>query len=48
MEIVNNDEDLVDHSDMYILDFEPSLKTLCIDAVHKNNLDVSPLPVTVK
>ncbi|KAL7641640.1 UNVERIFIED_CONTAM: hypothetical protein RMT77_007513 [Armadillidium vulgare] len=35
---------LVDHSDLYVLDFEPSLKTLTIMAVLKNNLDTSILP----
>ncbi|XP_076464577.1 kelch domain-containing protein 3-like [Babylonia areolata] len=36
--------DLVDHSDLHVLDFTPSLKTLCQVVVIENNLDRSQLP----
>ncbi|XP_029448645.1 kelch domain-containing protein 3 isoform X3 [Rhinatrema bivittatum] len=36
--------DLMDHSDLYILDFNPSLKTLCKLVVIHHNLDQSCLP----
>uniref|UniRef100_A0A8C6GXL6 Kelch domain-containing protein 3 n=1 Tax=Mus spicilegus TaxID=10103 RepID=A0A8C6GXL6_MUSSI len=36
--------DLIDHSDLHILDFSPSLKTLCKLAVIQYNLDQSCLP----
>ncbi|KAB0799598.1 hypothetical protein PPYR_00841 [Photinus pyralis] len=42
------EEKLTDHSDMYILDFKPSLKTLCISAVHDYKLDFSILPLSLK
>lgn len=42
------DDILMDHSDMYVLDFQPSLKTLCIIAVRKYKLDESVLPNNVK
>lgn len=35
---------LMDHSDLYILDFSPSLKTLCKLAVLQHSLDQSCLP----
>jgi len=35
---------LMDHSDLYVLDFYPSLKTLCLIAVVDNHLDESLLP----
>jgi len=44
----NAEEELTDHSDMYILDFQPSLKTLCILAVYNNKLDCSILPQSLK
>nr|XP_023015220.1 kelch domain-containing protein 3-like [Leptinotarsa decemlineata] len=42
------DDRLVDHSDMYVLDFKPSLKTLCILAVERYKLDVSILPENIR
>lgn len=42
------EEELTDHSDMYILDFEPSLKTLCVIAVSDYKLDISNLPQSLK
>lgn len=30
---------LIDYNDTHVLDFNPSLKTLCIGSVIKNNLD---------
>jgi len=35
---------LKDHSDLYVLDFYPSLKTLCLLSVVDNKLDTSLLP----
>lgn len=35
---------LMDHSDLYVLDFYPSLKTLCLIAVVDHKLDTSLLP----
>lgn len=43
-----SDDKLIDHSDMYILDFKPSLKTLCLLAVKKYKLDDTHLPHTIK
>uniref|UniRef100_A0A8C6VAD3 Kelch domain containing 3 n=1 Tax=Naja naja TaxID=35670 RepID=A0A8C6VAD3_NAJNA len=40
--------DLMDHSDLYILDFSPSLKTLCKLAVIQYNLDQSCLPHDIR
>ncbi|XP_018564795.1 kelch domain-containing protein 3-like isoform X2 [Anoplophora glabripennis] len=42
------DDILMDHSDMYVLDFQPTLKTLCIIAVRQYKLDESVLPTNVK
>ncbi|KAF7266807.1 hypothetical protein GWI33_019912 [Rhynchophorus ferrugineus] len=39
---------LVDHSDMYILDLNPSLKTLCMLTVREYNLDESSLPQSLR
>ncbi|XP_063300283.1 kelch domain-containing protein 3 [Pelobates fuscus] len=39
---------LMDHSDLYILDFSPSLKTLCKLAVLHYNLDQSCLPHDIR
>ncbi|XP_040190829.1 kelch domain-containing protein 3, partial [Rana temporaria] len=39
---------LTDHSDLYILDFNPSLKTLCKLAVLHHNLDQSCLPHDIR
>ncbi|KAF5287220.1 hypothetical protein FQA39_LY15997 [Lamprigera yunnana] len=44
----NAEEELTDHSDMHILDFKPSLKTLCILAVNYSKLDISSLPQSLK
>lgn len=43
-----SDDNLIDHSDMYVLDFNPSLRTLCINAVHEYGLDISILPKNLK
>jgi len=40
--------DLIDHSDLHILDFSPSLKTLCKLAVIQYNLDQSCLPHDIR
>lgn len=45
---INNSEELTDHSDMHILDFQPSLKTLSILAVSNFKLDCSILPQSLK
>ena len=39
---------LMDHSDLFVLDFAPSLKTLCLLRVHQINLDTQGLPRDVK
>ncbi|KAG8431802.1 hypothetical protein GDO86_019888 [Hymenochirus boettgeri] len=39
---------LMDHSDLYILDFSPSLKTLCKLSVIHHNLDQSCLPHDIR
>ncbi|CAM9686602.1 kelch domain-containing protein 3 isoform X1 [Lethenteron reissneri] len=39
---------LMDHSDLYILDFAPSLKTLCTLAVVQYKLDLSNLPHDIR
>lgn len=36
--------DLVDHADLFVLDFNPSLKTLCMMVVIEHNQDRSQLP----
>ncbi|KAG5890788.1 hypothetical protein JTB14_007182 [Gonioctena quinquepunctata] len=41
---LNMDDKLIDYSDMYVLDFKPTLKTLCIIAVRNYKLDESILP----
>ena len=40
--------DLIDHSDLHILDFSPSLKTLCKLAVIQYSLDQSCLPHDIR
>ncbi|XP_036623423.1 kelch domain-containing protein 3 isoform X1 [Trichosurus vulpecula] len=40
--------DLMDHSDLHILDFSPSLKTLCKLAVIQYNLDQTCLPHDIR
>lgn len=40
----NNPERLVDNSDLHLLDYQPSLKTLSILVVLENNIDTSILP----
>jgi hypothetical protein len=35
---------LIDYNDTHVLDFQPSLKTLCIFTVVQNNLNQSELP----
>lgn len=44
----NIHDQLVDHSDMYVLDFKPTLKTLCMIAVRKYKLDETSLPHNLK
>ncbi|KAI4876761.1 hypothetical protein NFI96_002805 [Prochilodus magdalenae] len=39
---------LMDHSDLYILDFSPDLKTLCKIAVIQFSLDQSGLPHDIR
>lgn len=39
---------LRDHSDMHVLDFSPSLKTLCILTVIQKGMDISDLPRDVQ
>jgi hypothetical protein len=39
---------LIDHSDLFVLDFKPSLRTLSILSVRKYKLDESILPSTVR
>lgn len=41
-------EKLIDHDDMHILDFAPSLKKLCLMTVLENKLDQSCLPPTIR
>ncbi|KAF7252358.1 Kelch domain-containing protein 3 [Varanus komodoensis] len=45
---IGDEFDLMDHSDLYILDFSPSLKTLCKLAVIQYNLDQSCLPHDIR
>lgn len=40
----NAELDLMDHSDLHVLDFSPSLRTLCLLTVAENGLDTSCLP----
>ncbi|XP_041352699.1 kelch domain-containing protein 3-like [Gigantopelta aegis] len=42
------ESDLIDHSDLHILDFAPSLKTLCEIFVLNLKLDTSCLPVDIR
>lgn len=42
--LVEAEDKLVDHSDMYVLDFNPTLRTLCMKAVKEYGLDMSSLP----
>ena len=42
--VEDSEFNLMDHSDLYVLDFYPSLKTLCLIAVVDNKLDTSLLP----
>ncbi|KAI9533667.1 kelch domain-containing protein 3 [Dissostichus eleginoides] len=39
---------LMDHSDLYILDFKPNLKTLCKIAVIQYSLEHSGLPHDIR
>lgn len=39
---------LIDRSDMHVLDFNVSLKTLCLIAVKEYNLDDSLLPCSIR
>ncbi|XP_061162485.1 ankyrin repeat and SOCS box protein 3-like [Saccostrea echinata] len=40
--------DLFDHSDLHVLDFSPSLSTLCKLCILENKLDVTSLPKTIR
>lgn len=42
------DQELMDHDDLYVLDFFPSLKTLCMFLVIEYELDQSYLPKDIK
>ncbi|XP_074032242.1 kelch domain-containing protein 3-like [Leptinotarsa decemlineata] len=42
------DNTFVDYGDTFVLDFKPSLKTLCILAVKRYKLDVSILPENIR
>ncbi|XP_064623160.1 kelch domain-containing protein 3-like [Lineus longissimus] len=44
MEGTDSDSDLMDHSDLHVLDFSPSLKTLCQLVVLELKLDTKYLP----
>ncbi|XP_037499359.1 kelch domain-containing protein 3 isoform X1 [Rhipicephalus sanguineus] len=43
-----NDLTLMDHSDLHVLDFAPTLKTLCLLAVIDARLDISHLPQDIR
>jgi len=43
-QIEDSEFNLMDHSDLYVLDFYPSLKTLCLISVVDHKLDTSLLP----
>jgi hypothetical protein len=43
-----HEDRLIDHSDLFVLDFKPSLRTLSILSVRKYKLDESILPSTVR
>lgn len=43
----NNTENLLDNSDLHILDYAPTLKTLAIMVVLEHNLDTSALPQNI-
>lgn len=40
--------DLMDHSDLYVLDFNPTLRTLSMLAVIRNKLDINCLPASLR
>lgn len=42
------DVKLMDHSDLHILDFAPSLRTLCLLVVIQNHLEETWLPEDIK
>lgn len=46
--LTDSDEQLVDHSDMFVLDMKPSLKTFAMIAVRKYSLDESILPKNIR
>ena len=43
-QVEDSEFNLMDHSDLYVLDFYPSLKTLCLIAVVDHKLDTTLLP----
>ncbi|KAL3212233.1 hypothetical protein MRX96_036059 [Rhipicephalus microplus] len=43
-----NDLTLMDHSDLHVLDFAPTLKTLCLLAVIDARMDISHLPQDIR
>ncbi|XP_013382215.1 kelch domain-containing protein 3 [Lingula anatina] len=47
-EMVNTEFELMDHSDLYVLDFVPSLKTLCALIALKSQIDTSCLPEDIR
>ncbi|PSN31632.1 hypothetical protein C0J52_21540 [Blattella germanica] len=42
------DAKLMDHNDLHVLDFKPSLRTLCLMSVIQNHLSEGWLPVDLK
>nr|CAB3259308.1 kelch domain-containing protein 3 [Phallusia mammillata] len=46
--IETDDTNLQDHSDTHVLDFNPSLKTLCILSVIKHRLNMQTLPPKIR
>lgn len=43
-----NDMTLMDHSDLHVLDFAPTLKTLCLLSVIDARMDISHLPQDIR
>ncbi|XP_017772194.1 PREDICTED: kelch domain-containing protein 3-like [Nicrophorus vespilloides] len=46
--LYDSDRKLNDHSDMYVLDFKPTLKTLALIVTQKYKLDMSILPANLR
>ena len=45
---IGHDEQLLEHSDLHVLDFKPTLKTLCFIAIKKYGIDDTYLPQGLK